>query len=284
MPFLPIGVSFTFLGDSDENDGSDSETKSGTINKQFQRNKHTVSDVVAYLENVTAFRTELLPTGPTSVTMMGRWGDSRGTFLGHNVTLGGLPSVEQALPRIEIIENDALEEIRPVNTIVVNGAASDTLFAVEDHEINVPTDEYVGAKARHTELYEKAGGTEIHAEPEFAGSANTKGEVENEARSQLKRALDQSTDGSVTARFAPLIEPHDTISVKQTCGPSSSPTRYEVNRVHHKIRADEPSTTEMSVSVPSLMADIEVVDSWEKSTTGEADKLEPEDATSEVNL
>jgi hypothetical protein len=225
--------------------------------KSFQSNKHTIADVVNWLKGKTGTRLWFEPTQQGAILV----GSTEPTEVGHTAHYEG--------GNTAIINNDALVEVNPVNTIKVNGKAANSLFEGTDFEIHYGGDRYYRAKARHKPLYERAGKTEYLGETEFASDANTSDEVKNEAKSALKDAIDSATSGDMQTLLKTPIKPFDTITARPTCQSSPAtdvqPITYEVSRVHHQIRtgsSDEQTMTELNVGVHAALDDIEIVDSW----------------------
>jgi len=229
----------------------------GLTTKSFQSNKHTVADVVNWLKGKTGARLWFEPTQEGVVLI----GSTKPTEVGHTAHYEG--------GQTAIINNNALVEINPVNTIKVNGKAANSLFEGTDFEIHYGSDRFYGAKARHKPLYQRAGKTEYLGETEFASDANTSDEVKNEAKSTLKAAIDKATSGDMQTLLKSPIKPFDTVTARPTCQSSPAtdvqPITYEVSRVHHQIRtgsSDEQTMTELNVGVHAALDDIEIVDSW----------------------
>jgi len=233
----------------------------GLTTKSFQSNKHTIADVVNWLRDKTGARLWFEPTQRGAILI----GTTEPTATSHTAHYEGGGTY--------IVNNDALVEINPVNTIKVNGKAANSLFEGTDFEIHYGGDRYYGAKARHIPLYERAGKTEYLGETEFASDANTSKEVKNEVTSALKDAIDTATSGDMQTLLKSPIKPYDRITARPTCQSSPAtnvqPITYEVSRVHHQIRpgdSDEDTMTELNVGVHAALDDIEIVDSWNPKT------------------
>jgi|GEM_PF-7056788 len=224
--------------------------------KTFQANKHTLADVVNWIKEKTDIYVWLTPTengvALTSVEEA-QYNHHRAHYLNGE---------------LYIENNDALSELRPVNTQVVKGAAKQSRFEVGDFEVNSPSDTYVEAKARHTELYQRAGEVELHGETTVASDAESKREVSNEVRRILKEQIEGTTAGDMQCLLRGPITPFDTVEALPVCNGKPSNTdqslTYEVSRVHHKIRGTGIPKTELNVGLHVDDRDIEVVNSWEK--------------------
>ncbi|WP_248896803.1 hypothetical protein [Haloplanus halobius] len=221
----------------------------------FQANRDTLADVASWLKDKSNVEIWLTPTDEGVGLVVARGAKQR-----HEAHyLGG---------DTQIVNNDALVELRPVNTKVVKGGAKESQFSVGPLEINSPTDTFTTAKARHKPLYRRAGQRELHANTETKTGALSKEEVGNEAKSLLKQAIEGTTEGTMQTLLRGPIAPFDTVEARPTCNErvsaSDESITYEVSRVHHKIRTgDEMSSTELNVGVHVGDDDITIIDSWE---------------------
>jgi len=230
--------------------------------KTFKTNQHTVADVYNWVISKTGSRIWMQPRRRSFLPV----GTPNPTYRKHQAHyLGG---------NLRLIDNNALLELNPINTMVINGKAAKSLATIGGFELNVGRDEYFEVKARHEPLYERAGQHEFHAEPYTSSSAESAGEVRNEAKSALKQRLDETTGGDMTAQLFAPIRPYDRVEAKLLCDentPESQATQppfdYEVSRVHHKIRAKGQSETKLNVGIHAALDDITVDGSWRSVTS-----------------
>lgn len=216
--------------------------------KTFQRNRDTLADVIEWFSDKIGGRTWVEPSvGELNFVMT-----TIPTARSHSAHyLGGDLFIES---------NNALSELRPINTIRVSGKA----FKSGNGK------NYFEAKARHEGLYERAGDRELYADTDGIVNAKTKNEVQNQARSVLKRKIDQATSGNMMTMLRGEIAPFDTIEAKPTCNSSEAtdtdPLTYEIARVHHHITGTDQSKTKVNVGIhTNASEDIEIVDTWEKN-------------------
>lgn len=173
--------------------------------KTFQPNKDTLADVVAWFEDRTNSKVWLQLT-EDGLTLVAVRNPERINHTAHY--LGG---------DLGVIDNNALNEIKPINTVVVKGAAKKSLHVTEDFQINaVGDDQYYVAKARHQPLYEKSGNTEYMVE-EYVSDAASSDQVKSEARSMLKKRIQEATGGNMLTLLRSPIKPFDTVTAKPTC-------------------------------------------------------------------
>jgi hypothetical protein len=251
--------------------------------KTFQSNKHTLADVTDWLKDKTGTRVWLEPTTdgvvfvatdtPTQRNHTAHYLSRDGEPADSTLPSGGVDTADDSTTYI--IDNNALSELLPVNSITVNGQAKGSLGSVGDFEITVPSATYFTAKARHEGLYQRSGQTELRADTVKKTDAITKEEVMNEAVSRLKEYVDESTAGGMEVLLRAPITPFDTIEAQPTCDGdavgSTEPLTYECQRVHHKIHpnGDRMPHTVLTVGLHTdMQEDIVIKDSWvsEEST------------------
>lgn len=225
--------------------------------KTFQSNRHTLADVVTWLQRKFDFYVWLAPKGD-GLTLVATTDPHTVSHRAHY--LGGNLYVEN---------NDALSELRPVNTQIVVGGAKRSYVSVGPFELNSSTDTYNVAKARHTGLYERAGERELHGEKRLVSDAETKQQVEYEARHILKSSINGATAGDMSTLLRGPITPYDTVEAVPVCNgqvTDEDSLTYEVSRVHHKIPSDGMAKTTLNVGLHVDDGDIEVIDSWSEDT------------------
>ena len=258
---------------------SDTVNDALSTEKSFQANKHTLADVADWVTDKTSSRLwfEPSPEGAVLVLSGNPTADSN-HHRAHYLVGGGEPT-DSTLPSQSsvteddsltyIVSNNAFAEIRPVNTIQVNGQAKRSLKSVGRYGQTTAQKEFTAVKARHKPLYERAGGVELEGDTVTETDAQSKSEVENEARSRLKEIVDESTAGSMETLLRSPISPYDTVEALPTCNEeaaaSMDPLTYEVQRVQHKIRpGEELPHTELMVGIETDMdEDVEIIDKWD---------------------
>jgi len=223
--------------------------------KTFQANRSTIGDVLNWLRDKTSTRIWFEPTSE-GVSLVVTDSPTQRQHDAHN--LGG---------NLRVVDNNALTELVPANTLVIKGSAKQSYGSVGDFQINAPASDYLSVKVRHKTLYERAGGRELHAERNVVSDAFEKDELVNEAKSRLKEEIDAPSQGDMETLFRGPIIPFDTVRANPTCNEqvsSSEPVTYEVQRVHHKLRTGGFSKTKLNVGVHTSFDDMEVVSSWEQ--------------------
>ncbi|MFC7133754.1 MULTISPECIES: hypothetical protein [Salinibaculum] len=255
--------------------------------KHFRANRHTLADVVDYVAEKTGADIWLQPVedGAVLTTVSDVTHEYRAHYLDQqssesvgggssrdiSVTAGDSAEADTTPERVaQIIANDALSELRPVNSAVAKGQAEASYGADTDIGLSV-TNQYAKVTARHETLYERAGRTELTPGPYVESDGQNAEEVANDAVSALKEALRGATGGDMTTRLVAPVLPFDTIRAKPTCrGQSLSdtdPLTYEVHRVHHHIPNSGIPTTTLNVGVAVRDEDIVTERSWESVGT-----------------
>lgn len=229
-----------------------------TTPKTFTRNKHTLTDVLDWATDKVGGRIWFQPTkdGTEMVFTRSPTSESR-EHQAHSLNDGNL----------RVINNNALKEIKPINQITLNGRASKTFAEIGSYEINSPSDTFTKVTARHTELYQRNGGKPL-SDTIKKSDSESKQEVEQEAKSILKKRVDEATGGTMSVVMVDsLVEPFDTIEARPTVGKQSAPVEpitYEISRAHYKCRPNEPVVPhiELNCGVHTDMSeDIEIISS-----------------------
>jgi len=228
--------------------------------KTFTANKHDLSDVAAWLQDKIAGRMWIEPTETGGEVVLTDEPTSVGVEHTAHYLDGGTTKV---------INNNALSELHPINTIIVNGRAKKSLLEVGEFELNVPSETFVKVKARHKRLYKASGDTELTAKV-TKSDAESEQETVNEARSKLKAKVDESTAGSLQVVHDTHVRPFDTITARPTINEQPvadvPAITYEVNRVHYKTRPNKEGVVphiDCNVGIHTDMDDdIEIIRSW----------------------
>jgi hypothetical protein len=221
--------------------------------KRWHFGKDTLADVIKWMSEKAELTVWLETTGD-GLVFVGT--DSPNDTQHRAAYLGG---------GLNIFNNDALAELRPVNTMLVKAPAKESRGGEE----NKASEKYVEVKAVHKELYRRAGNTHLHADVYRMSDAVTKEEAKKEGRTLLKKKIDKTREGDMQTFLRPTATPFDTVEARPTCRgqdmPNATAITYEVNRVHHEVTADEIPETKLNVGVHVDTEDITVLDSWEKS-------------------
>jgi len=225
--------------------------------KAFRPNRHTLADVVNWFQNKYNVRTWMVPTQSGATLVAVRY-PHRNTHKAHYLDDGLL----------KVMDNDALSELRPINTLVAKGDAKRSRRSAGIYEVkDDPEGEYAYAKVRHKALHDRAGGIELEG-THLEVDAFDKKTVVSEAKQHLKTRIDQASGGDMHTLPSAVVHPYDLVRAKPSCDGNSATdvpaVEYEIHRVHHEIRSGAPSQTVLDVGIRTAIAkDIEVVeDGW----------------------
>jgi len=230
-------------------------------NKTFQPNRHTLKDVVTWLRGKTRIRLWFRPRDG-GITLVPMRNPNYTTYRAHYLD-GDL----------QVVENNAVSEIAPINTLTAKGQATGSRFGLGLFNQNATDQVYYAAKVQHTSLYERAGDTELIADTFAKSDGQTTDEVANDAADKLKERIDEATEGDMITLLDGRVEPFTTVEAQPTCrteAEQTTPITYEVSRVHHEINPDDGlSRSRLNVGIHTdIEEDIEVVDTWDSEDTG----------------
>lgn len=214
--------------------------------KSFSPNRDTLADIVQWAQ--TKIRHQL-------------WFEPRWT---NNELVSPYYEMEQHSAvdgNVDVIENNAIYEMKPFNTLILKGSAraplpESPLDGVDVHEItsgiNARKRGYAEAVAWYPPLVERAGGPVPVTEP---SDENDPQVLEREAERRLKEKLDDTSGGSMTTTLNPNIKPYEFIEARPTCagivGEDLPPLNFEVQRVTHIV---DPKNAENHVPRTEISA------------------------------
>jgi len=201
--------------------------------KSFQQNKHSLADVLAWVKDKLGGRVWIQPLGADSSI------DGQFVFLDQPTQQSQSHTAHYLNDgKVRVIDNSSLKEIKPLNQITVNGRASDSFERSQYGNQTITGKEFVQVTARHETLFER-NNEKILTDTVFKSDAETKQEVEQEARSILKKRIDEATSGSMeTVLPDATIQPYDTITARPTVNGQTvevPPLTYEVHQCHYQV-------------------------------------------------
>lgn len=162
--------------------------------------------------------------------------------------------------RLDQLENDALFDIKPFNTLFLYGESStprqrqpqNTAYS----SASAPggyTRSFPYVKVSYPPLVDRAGGYEyapsaIESDKVYLSNAKA------EAIKRFRENLQEETEGSIEVKGTPHILPYDYFKAIPVCNDiyaniNADPLTYEVNGVKHRRAAGERYTTELNVSL-----------------------------------
>lgn len=264
--------------------------------ESFTTNRHTLQDVYDWFERRTNASLFFTPQSD-AVTLVADVVPERRLFADQNVieyiddkfsnireTVGDIADTEllDELPfditglstgdgyrphqNVRIIENDALYEMKPMNTLHLRGASRKGLFADQSSpDYNGSRSiTYPSVKAVHPGLLEASDGYELA--PEVVESdATTLEQAEFEAKKALREELSETSEGEIIMNGTPRILPFDRLDAFEQCGDDIKfeqvPVQYEVESVKHEKMADDIFKTRLQVSIWANDRTIDIVES-----------------------
>jgi hypothetical protein len=174
---------------------------------------------------------------------------------------------------VNVINNDALYEIKPHNTLHLRGStnnnqggfldsvAEGVSNTVGDIIGNNSSEKYPVVKAQVPALVEAANGTEL-SDGVVESDAATLDQAEFEAKRRLSDMLQEATEGSIMMYGQPRLRPYDRIDSFEACQGlveyEQTPVAYEVESVKHVKEAGEPYKCVVDVSVWANDKNIEI--------------------------
>lgn len=167
-------------------------------------------------------------------------------------------TARDAFASVDVIDNNALYDIKPFNTLFLYGESHDPArrYGGARGARGAPgmyTEEFPSVKVQYPPLVKRSGGYE-YAAPAVESDKVTLDQAEKQAKKEFRKHLEEETEGSITTKGEPYILPYDYIRTIPTCNdtyPNANinPITYEVNSVKHTCEAGERYTSELGVSM-----------------------------------
>jgi len=221
--------------------------------KSFTRNRNNMIDVLNYISKLINGMWYFSPRqGGLALQLRS---NTRGRNYGRTFK-DQTQDVDDDSFSLDVIQNTALSDIKPINTVTVNGEKRSVIDVLGDEvldsidRINGLTETYPYAKVRYEPLYNAAGQkelgpTNVHSDATDIESAKF------DAYSEFIEHIEETTEGRIEAFGDPLPEPYDSIESRPACNGNTAseavPILYSINDVHHKRYAGEPYITEIGV-------------------------------------
>lgn len=275
--------------------------------RHFTPNHDTLLDVVEWFEHKTQCKIHFEPgMHGKSVHMVVDIVPSRRTFAareviknadtdGVRVSAGAVSDTVNKFTYhepVDILKNDALYEMKPINTLHLRGTygkgdftdkAKGALKGAAGAAVNVatggsnpltgatdvlpdndgpPGETYPVVTVQSPPLVEAANGVELAGEV-VESDASTLDSAEREAFSRLTEIMSETTEGEIIMKGEPGLLPHDKVVAYEVCNGDvqyeQTPVEYEVESVKHEASAKDRYETRITVSVYANDTNIEVV-------------------------
>lgn len=259
-----------------------------TQKKKFEPNHDTLSDVYTWLGGKIDGNLHFEPK-PNSVELIADVRTSRRVFAQNEVIqhydenppedhifandfLEDVFGIEFDLSyswqeNVTVIKNDALFEMKPINTLKLRGATSKSLLVDDDDDGELEQAQFDGmtvsgfggsSKAfpaitvRVPSLYEAAEGVELS--PEIVESdIGQLDEAEREAQKEMTEHLEEASEGEIILAGEPTIMPYDRVDAFEVCNGDVEyeqvPVKYEVESVKHVKESGGRYKTILNVSI-----------------------------------
>lgn len=220
--------------------------------KTFKNNRHSCSDALSWVTEKVGGSWYFRVDADGTLVLTFDENIEQQTFVSEEVNQNGTP--------IKLIENNALAELSPYNSVTVHGSAASSIFGHNVKELQ--TENYPVGEARIPALIERTG-QEIRA-PIFDSEATTMKEAEKVARKKLIELQQTTGEGDLHMYGRPEIFIGDKITARPICpeemtgGNSSIPIDYQVESITHTKEAKKEFKTRVNVSVFVDRDDIEV--------------------------
>jgi hypothetical protein len=207
-------------------------------NKQFKRNRHTLKDVMDWLCEVTGARWYV---DPHSIVPTLIYDDDFTSKHFYDASVGS--------PGVRVIENDAIQEIVPINAVRVNGHTGVSVFG---HEFRfIPSDTYPTVKAVYPPLVSRAGGQ--LKQPVKNSKTVTLKSTKAAAKKILTKEMQGAAGGDIVAFGKPDLAPFDHFTGVPVCKQhhisDPPPIEYEVQDVQHVKESGKEYATRFGVTV-----------------------------------
>jgi hypothetical protein len=225
-----------------------------TYERNFTRNRNNLVDVLSFLTELIQGVWYFEPT-PDGIELHLRAG-TRNADYGREF-IDQTQTDEENKFTVSVKENDALSDIKPINTISVNGD-SIGVFGDGDTEASGPTvitgeeatESYPYVKLRYDPLYEAAGNVEL-GPTDVESDATSLDQAEKDAYDEFIAHIEETTEGRIQLFGDPMPLPSDFITAVPACAGGTVvgnvPIEYSINDVHHKKYAGEHFVTELGV-------------------------------------
>lgn len=227
----------SYLGIIEQNENSITE-EALQLTKHFKKNRNTLKDVMEWLCEQIDARWYVDTTGDGPVLVLDQENNSKHFF---DATLGA--------PGVRVIENDAIQEIVPVNSIRVKGKSATSIMGVNIKEL--PSNEYPMAEAEYDPLVERANGN--LKQPIVEKDTITVDATKQAAKKELRNKIQGAVNGDIKAWGKPDIEPLDRFTGVPVCSEhhvgSTDPIEYEVQSVQHIKESGSEYVTRIGVRV-----------------------------------
>lgn len=212
--------------------------KTLNVSKSFRKNRHTLKDVMKWVTGQVDARWYIDTTG-----------NEPALVLDQNLTHRHWKDASLGSPGVRVIDNDAIQEIVPVNALTANGKSSMSIAGFRIKELD--SNEFPTATVQYDPLIAAAGGQ--LRKPIVDADTLTVTATENRAKRELRERLKGASGGDITMYGKPDIEPFDRFTGVPVCNSHHvgdvPPIDYEVTEVQHKKTGGNEYGTRIGVNI-----------------------------------
>jgi hypothetical protein len=235
--------------------------------KSFKANRHSVADVCNWVCQNSSGRWyfEFRSEGTRGLSLVYDDGSNAIDFTQRTNKSG--PKEEQLANRgsfpdlganeVDVINNSAIKELFPVNTVRIKGATGASIFGFETAML--PSRKAPFVEVEYAPLKRRAGGQTVAKEYETDNV--TLSSSESRAKTELRKQIQESGMGEITTYGKPKIRPYDRLTARPTCASvveNVNPLTHQVASVHHDKKASSEYLTHIGVSPIFDMSKVEI--------------------------
>lgn len=207
--------------------------------KNFVYNRHTLKDVMEWLCGEANARWYIDIDGGSPILILDTERNSKHYY---DASLGQSPACR-------VINNDAIQEISPINGITVNGKSS---MGTDGFRIKqLSAGKFPTATVQYDPLVNAANGEML--QPIIESQTLSVDATENKAKRELQKKISGATDGDITMFGKPDIVPLDHFTGVPTCDThhvgDAPPIEYEVTEVQHRTVGGKEFGTRIGVNI-----------------------------------
>lgn len=234
--------------------------------KTFKKNRHSCADVLDWATEAAGGKWYFDLQGTNQLQLVYDSGTGSQTFVQREKS--GSPQDQQlknqgafpqcGLAELDIISNDALAELFPINTLTVKGATGASVFG-RDVSM-VPGEKAPYVRVTYPPFLERAGGNVVGETIETDNV--TLQSATNKAKRELEKRILDSGTGQIECYGNGSPRPYDTVVAKPECNDvltsSVNPLTHEIAKVVHEKPATKEMITFLDVSPVVDPSEIEV--------------------------
>jgi hypothetical protein len=238
----------------------------GSVN--YQKNRHNLTDVMDWVLESAGGKWEFKPLPNGTVLLFDVAGPSQKLYRERfaDAEAGG---------SIDVLENDALYDIKPFNKLIYYGKEASSLQALTNKpgvlfgQPPPDTDQFPVVSVTNTKLLERAGGYE-YAPEIIEGDKSRLKNAERAATKKFREMYEGASQGNIVTRGKVQMSPYDFLSAIPVCNDTyqnanAPPLDYEIMNARHKKKAGERYKTHCSVTLQFNPTDLDVQSEMKKT-------------------